>query len=147
MSSTAGSISPLTLRSGRPRHQSRTAGFRTDIRHGGKAIAVTSPAPRSGRTLTDVSAESGRARQGRQWAAIFGGGYLIFLVQPLWTEVTSGRPLTAVLPVVGAVALFVTLNMWFWIRVSYSERSSEGIVLVCALCAIAVALTLHDSNW
>jgi two-component system, NarL family, sensor histidine kinase DesK len=87
-----------------------------------------------------------RIARGRRWSAIFGAGYMIFLIQPVVQELTSSRPLDQVGPPVLAVLLFVALNFWFWLRISYCG-DWRALAVVGALCAIAIPLTVHESNW
>jgi two-component system sensor histidine kinase DesK len=87
-----------------------------------------------------------RIARGRRWSAIFGAGYMIFLIQPVVQELTSSRPLDQVGPPVLAVLLFVALNFWFWLRISYCG-DWRALAVVGVLCAIAIPLTVHESNW
>jgi two-component system sensor histidine kinase DesK len=79
---------------------------------------------------------------------VFGTGYLVFLLGPASAEITSRRPVTTIALVFGALAIFVAVDLWFWATRAY-ERSlpPESVAALAVLCAITVALTLHDAGW
>ena len=83
-------------------------------------------------------------RRGRRWSVVFGLGYLLLLVPAVWSEATSPHP---DLPILGGVAVFVFLDVWFWVRGGFGERQVESLVALAALCAIATAATLANGNW
>ncbi len=99
------------------------------------------------RTLTSMTEEErSTAARGRRWSMVFGAGYMVFLIQPVAEELTSSRPRAQVVPVVLAVLLFIALNLWFWLRLSYCGTWRAPAVVV-ALCVIAVPVTVHESSW
>jgi two-component system sensor histidine kinase DesK len=87
------------------------------------------------------------AARGRRWSLVFAAGYLVFLVQPVWAELTSGRPPGTEALVLAAVAVFVVLDLAFWVRLAFSERPGAAIAVLAALCAINLGLALHDQAW
>jgi len=53
----------------------------------------------------------------RRWALFFGIGYLLFLVFPLYQELTAGRPGSRMAIGLTLVAVFIAVDVWFWVRV------------------------------
>jgi len=87
-------------------------------------------------------------RRGRRWGTVFGAGYLVFLVSPIVTEVTSRRPVPSIAATLAVLAVFAALNLVYWARRAYErELRASSVVAVAALCAITVGLTLHDAVW
>src|SRR5262245_8779403 len=87
------------------------------------------------------------ADRGRRWSLVFAVGYLVFLVPPIWAELTSGRPPASVALVLAAVALFIVLDLVFWLYIAYRDRPAAGVAMVAALCAINLGLALSDQTW
>ena len=87
-------------------------------------------------------------RRGRRRRIVFGAAYLVFLSGPIVAEITSHRPRTAVAAVLAVLAVFVALDLWYWATMAF-ERTlpPRTLVVVAALCAISVGLTLHDAGW
>src|SRR5262249_21198930 len=126
-------------------HQSRTSGFPGDIGHLGNASDVTSADRPGGRTLMDVDEY---ARRGRRWGLFFAVGYLVFLVQPAYAQLTAPEPPTTRAAVLVALTVFIAIYLGYWTLLAF-ERSLtwQSVALLAALCAIAVGLARHDPGW
>ena len=83
----------------------------------------------------------------RRWALFFGIGYLLFLVFPLYQELTTNRVWPQTVIGLALLAAFVAVDVWFWVRVYWIGSRREGVLAAAALCALATALTVHDSGW
>jgi two-component system sensor histidine kinase DesK len=87
-------------------------------------------------------------RRGRRFGTLFGAVYLVFLVGPAGAEITSRRPQLVIAAALAALAVFVALNVLYWTRFPFEPEVRPGVVvLVGAMCAIVVGLTLHDAIW
>jgi len=83
----------------------------------------------------------------RRWALFFGIGYLLFLVFPLYQELTAGRPGSRMAIGLTLVAVFIAVDVWFWVRVYWIRSPRDGVFAATALCVLAIGLTVHDSAW
>src|SRR5262245_19517239 len=87
-------------------------------------------------------------RRGRRWGTLFGAGYLVFLAGPVIAEVTSGRPVETIAVSLAVLIVFAALNLMYWATMAFERELRPRTVLVIgALCAITIGLTLHDAVW
>jgi len=87
------------------------------------------------------------ASRGRRWGLVFAAGYLVFLVQPAYHELTSSQPPATRALVLGALGAFVAAYVWYWLNLAFErDMRRETVVLLVLLCGIATGLTLHEAG-
>lgn len=83
----------------------------------------------------------------QRWSWVFAVGYLVFLAFPLYADVVTRRPPSAIAIAVLGVSVFVVLYLWYWARRPFQGGARESVPVLVAMSAVATALTAYDAQW
>ena len=81
-----------------------------------------------------------------RWALLFASAYLFFLAFSVADELNGHHPGLEVVATLSAVAIFVSIYLWFWGRVYMSDRPRLAIAILVVLCVIAASLSFVNFN-